>query len=60
MRPCELKLNEKQQRLSFLIKFLFNRQYLLLQNWKFSNKNVFRYVKNPFSFHISFQIGMCK
>ena len=24
-----------------------------------NNKNVFRYVKNTFSCHISFQIGMC-
>ena len=52
MRPCKLKLNEKQKRLSFLIELFFNEQKLLLQNWKFSNKNVFCYVKNPFSCHI--------
>ena len=38
MRPCKLKFNEKQKRLSFLIKFFFNGQNLLLQNWKFSTK----------------------
>ena len=60
MRPCKLKLNEKQKRLVFLIGFFFNEQNLLLQNWKFSHKNIFRYVKSPASCHISFQIGMCK
>ena len=40
--------------------FFLNGQNLLLQNWKFSKKNVFRYVKNSFSCHISFQIGMRK
>ena len=63
MRPCKLKLNEKQKRCIFLIDFFFffsNGQNLLLQNWKFSNENIFRYVKNPASYHISFQIGMCK
>ena len=38
----------------------FNGQNLLLQQWKFSNKNFFRYVKNHVSCYISLQIGMCK
>ena len=31
MRPCKLKLNEKQKRLVFLNEFIFNGQNLLLQ-----------------------------
>ena len=42
------------------MEFFFIGQNLLLQNWKFSNKNFSRYVKNPFSCHISFQIGSSK
>ena len=60
MRPCKLKVNEKQKRLSLLIEFLLSGQNLLLQHWKFYNKNFVCYVKNPFSCHISFQIEMCK
>ena len=54
MRPRKLKLNKKQKRLSFLIECFLNGQILLWQNWKFSNQIFFRYVKNPFSCHISF------
>ena len=60
MRPSKLKLDEKQKRLVFLIDFLFNVQNILLQDWKFANKIFFCYVKNPFSYYISFQIGMYK
>ena len=38
MRPCKLKLNEKQKRLVLLNEFIFNEQNLLLQHWKFFNK----------------------
>ena len=53
---CKLKLNEKQKRLYILIEFFFSEQNLLLQHWKFSNKNFSRYIENPFSCHITFQI----
>ena len=59
--PCKLKLNQKQKRLYYIIiEFFFRGPNLLLQDWKFSNKNFSRYVKNPFSCRISFQIRMCK
>ena len=39
----------------FLLNFVFNGQNLLLQHIKISNKNFFRYVKNPVSScHIGF------
>ena len=60
MRPYKLKLNQKQKRLYILIESFFSGQNRLLQHWKFSNKNFFRYIENPFSCHIIFQIGMSK
>ena len=44
MRPCKLKLNEKQKRLSLLIDFILSEKDLLLQHWKFSNKNFHRKI----------------
>ena len=48
MRPCKLKLNDKPKRLVFLNEFIFNGQNLLLQHWKFSNKNFVHYVEPSF------------
>ena len=59
MRPCKLKLDEKQKRFIFFTEFFFYGHNSLLQNWKFSNKNIFRYVKDPAFCHISVQIVMC-
>ena len=44
MRPCKLKLNEKQRRLSLIIEFILSGESLVLQHWKFSNKSFVRYV----------------
>ena len=48
MRPSKLKLNEKQRRLVFLIKFIFSEENLLF----------FLHVKNLFSCYISFENGI--
>ena len=56
MRPCKLKLNQKPKRLYILIEFFFSEQNLLLQHWKFFNKNVSHYVKNLVSCHSDWNV----
>ena len=58
-RFLPLKLN-KEENETLLLEFLLSGQNVHLQHWKFSIKHFVRYVKKPFSYHISFQIGMCK
>ena len=59
MRPYKLTLNEKEKRLSILIEF-FLMDKIYFCNIKNFLTNFVRYVKNSFSRHISFLIGIYK